>query len=197
MNRIIAILLLVLLLYNAFGYHLLFAYKREQARALSWQNLPESAYHIIKLNLAIYTSLEDTEFEFVHKEWTIGENTYHVIKKRIQRDSLLLYYLPNYEQTELRKQWNDIIESQIWNDNTADNTPLKQLLKCFLKEYTPNEVAALLLQAPSILLRKAITPTSTKAFKPSNFSALFSPPPETSTRFVSYYATKFEATSFG
>ncbi len=180
MNKIIAISLLALLLYNAFGYHFLFAYQQEQVRNLSWQNLPESAYRVIKLNLAIYTSFEDTEFEYIHKEWIIGENAYYVIKKRVQCDSLQLYYLPNYKQTELRKRWNEIIESQIWNENTANNTPFKQLLKCFLKEYTPNEIAALLLQSPSILLKKAISPTSNKDLKSSNFLAILSPPPETS-----------------
>ena len=178
MKRIAAISLLALLLYNAFGYYILFAYEREQARIVSVQDLPESAFQVLKFNLAIYTSVENTDFEYVNNELTVEGKTYHIVKKRIQNDSLCMYYVRNFRQDELRQSLNQIVETQGISSHSNSTTPTKQLLKSFLKDYISNDIYVLVVCSPLKVSEsnKITIGASTELMSP--YLSLHSPPPE-------------------
>ena len=178
MKRIAAISLLALLLYNAFGYYLLFAYEREQERVSFLQDMPESAFQVLKFNVAVYTSVANTNFEYVNEDLTIENKTYRIVKKIIQNDTLNLYYLHNLRQDELRQNLSDIVESQILNNTPTKSTPIKQLLKSFLKDYISNDIYVLvgccpktisLVKNPIVALDKVLL---------SAYLSSPSPPPE-------------------
>lgn len=143
MQRLTAILLLALLLYNAFGYHLLFAYHSEQERVSFLKNMPEDAFQVLKINLAIYTSIPDTKIEYVNEDMTVENKTYHIVKKFIKNDTLNVFYLHNHKQDELRKDLMSIIQSQTSDQSSDHDSPAKKMIKSFLKDYIPNDIDVL------------------------------------------------------
>ncbi len=178
MKRLSAILLLALLLYNAFGYYALFAYEHKQAALRNVLNLPDSAFEVVKIKAAIYASVENTDYEYVNEDLTIEDKTYHIVKKRIQNDTLFVYYLRNFKQEELRKNLNEILESQLVNDNTEEgNDPIKQLLKTFLKDYIPNNIFALKLKKTPSNTEGVVLNASIPFFKTGNYLSIHAPPP--------------------
>jgi hypothetical protein len=178
MKRFGAILLLALVLYNAFGYYLLFAYQQEQARVIALQDMPESAFQVIKFNLAIYTSVPDTDFEYVNEPLSHEGKNFNIVKKRIKNDTLYTYYLRNIRQDELRQNLNDIVENQIVSKQSSDHTPLKQLLKTFLKDYLPTGTFLLNFEPNKLITEGVVLTATSKHFKDSDYISLHSPPPE-------------------
>ena len=140
MKRLVAISLLGLLLFNAFGYYVLFAYEQAEARRLQLAELPDSAFDIIKLPASTYVHLEDTPFEYVNGEFQVGGKTYQTVKQRIVNDVLEIYCLRNVRADQITAKFNDFVQDQmVWKSNTSHNdSPTKQLLKSFLKDYIPN-----------------------------------------------------------
>jgi hypothetical protein len=177
-KRIAAISLLALLLYNAFGYYLLFAYEREQERVSFIHDMPESAFQILKFNVAVYTSVPDKALEYVNEDLTVENKTYRIVKKKIENDTLSLYYLHNFKQDELRQNLNDIVESQTFSKSNSKETPVKQLLKSFLKDYISNDIYVLVDCCPEIASEyvKSVAPP-TKVLL-STYLSSPSPPPK-------------------
>ena len=182
MKRIVSITLLALLLYNAFGYYMLFAYASEQARIVSLQNLPESAFQVIKFNLALYTSVENSDFEYVNQELSVGGKNYNIVKKRVINDTLYTYYLRNFKQDELRQNFNDIVETQTLNAKSDNNKPIKLLLKSFLKDYIPNDISILVVRYTEKLSESNEINVEPKTALMSPYLQLHSPPPEYFTK---------------
>jgi hypothetical protein len=179
-KKIASILLLALLLYNAFGYYLLFAYERGQVNGVAVHNLPESAFNVLKLNVALYTSKENTDFEYINDELEVQGKNYHIVKQRIHNDSLEMYYLRDFRKDELRQNLNEIVESQTFNNNSSSKeTPIKQLLKSFLKEYVSNDIYILVDCCPKTKVSESVKiPAAPAEALRSVYLSLTSPPPE-------------------
>jgi len=179
MKRLVAILLLGLMLFNSFGYYLLFAYERQQARDMAIANTPEALFDVIKIKVALYTSVSDTDFEFVDEEMTVENKTYQIVKKRIKNDTAELYYFRDFHQEALRKTLNDIVVSQTQDDQTGSNQPIKHLLKSFLKDYIHDEDFAFELNSTEYTTFEPLVLNATAhIFKASAFLSLHAPPPE-------------------
>lgn len=177
MKQLAAILFLALLLYNAFGYYIVFAYEREQARIVSLQDLPESAFEVLKFNLAIYTSVENTDFQYVNDEVTANGKTYQIIKKRIQNDSLEVYYLHNFRQDKLHQNLNDIVDAQSICKQSKKNRPFKRFLSNFLKDYLPYNSNISIEGIATSRKRSLVRPRSSDNLLPI-YLEHYSPPPE-------------------
>ncbi|MDX2067798.1 MAG: hypothetical protein SFV55_05190 [Haliscomenobacter sp.] len=139
MKRLSAIFLLGLVLYNAFGYHLLLAYEKHQARQTAILHTPESYFKVIKIKVALYTSISDTDFEYVDEELRLENQVYHIVKKRIKNDTAELYYFRNFHQESLTKKSFQFLNNLSSASFPNSNNPLKNLLKAFLKDYVPIE----------------------------------------------------------
>jgi hypothetical protein len=181
-KKIASILLLALLLYNAFGYYLLFAYQKGQQQDMSVYILPESAFDVLKFNVAIYTSKENTDFEYLNDALEVQGKNYQIVKKRIHNDSLEMYYLRDYRKDALRQNLNDIVESQTFNNlnnSSSKETPIKQLLKSFLKEYVSNDIYILVDCCPKTKVSESVKiPAAPAEALRSAYLSLISPPPE-------------------
>jgi hypothetical protein len=178
MKQMAIILLAALLFYNAFGYYLLFAYERNEARVALLQEMPDSAFQIIKVKAALYTSVANTPFEFINEDLTVGNKTYRIVKRQIQNDTLSLYYLRHFREEALRQCLNDIVESQTFGNPVTPDTPVKQMLQSFLKDYIPNNTYIFVVRRLSPLpkrLKIRIAPAD--ALQNIDLSD-FSPPPE-------------------
>jgi hypothetical protein len=178
-KQILSISLLALLLYNAFGYYLLFGYERQKARIDYMQELPESAFQKMSYKLVDYTTIHNTEFEYVDNELIIEGKTFHIIKKRILNDTLHLYYLPNTRQDALRESFSDLVETQtVTKQSDNKGSPLKQLLKNFLKDYIPNDIFVLVVRYPNQMLEAKVLGKATHSVPMSPYLSINAPPPE-------------------
>lgn len=170
--------MLALVLYNAFGYYVLFAYEREQARVMTLQDLPESAFQVLKFNLAIYTSVQNTEFEYVNDELVVEGKTYNIVKKRVYNDSLQLFYLRNFRQDQLRENLNEIVSNQTLGNHSTEHMPVKQLLKSFIKDYIPTGTFLLSFEPNNLTTEGVVLTATFKRYKDSDYFSLNAPPPE-------------------
>lgn len=138
MKRIASLFLVVTLFYNVMGYYLMFAYQEEQAWVSSMEKRHDSEFQIIKLNATLYSFIEDTDFEYVNEDVVINNKSYHIFKKRIQNNILSLYYLRNSHQDAISRDLKDIVDNQLFNGSSSKESPVKKLLKSFLKDYVSN-----------------------------------------------------------
>ena len=138
MKRIAFLFLLVSLFYNVLGYYLMFAYHDEQAWVSTVEKTPDSEFEVIELNATLYSFIEDTDFEYVNENVVIDNKSYHIFKKRIQNNILSLYYLRNSYGDVIGKDLKDIVNNQLFDSTTSNNSPIKKLLKTFLQDYIPN-----------------------------------------------------------
>ncbi|MFV8268898.1 hypothetical protein ACNQGP_03050 [Flavobacterium sp. GT2N3] len=138
MKRIASLFLLVTLFYNVMGYYLMFAYQEEQAWVSSMEKRQDSEFQIIQLNATLYSFIEDTDFEYVNEDVVINNKSYHIFKKRIQNNILSLYYLRNSHQDAISQDLKDIVDNQLFNGSSSKESPVKKLLKSFLKDYVAN-----------------------------------------------------------
>jgi hypothetical protein len=180
LKRLAAISFLFLLLFNAFGYYLLFGYEQGQARqqaVTAIQDLPESSFMVVKMLVSPYAHVENRDFEYVTGEFLKDGKAYNFVKKRIVNDSLELYCLNNVRQDQLTVQFNDYVKENILTGKTSQNLPTKQMLKSFLKEYISNDII-LVVCSPTEMTPKfskiKVAPSSTLL---SAYLSLHSPPP--------------------
>lgn len=175
MKRIASLFLLVTLFYNVLGYYLMFAQQEEQAWVASMEKKEASSFKVLRLNATLYTFIDDTDFEYVNENVTLNNKTYHVFKKRIQNNILSLYYLPNTHQDEVGKNLNDIVDNQLFNNGSSKESPVKKLLKSFLKDYVAHEAAdvCFTIQKP---IESSVYTTIKEAVQPGYYSLSYSPP---------------------
>ena len=180
LKRLAAISFLLLLLFNAFGYYLLFGYEQAQAQHNSvqaFQKIPESAFLVVKMLVSPYAHVEDRDFEYVQGEFKRDGKTYNFVKKRIVNDSLELYCLNNQRQDQLTARFNDYVKENFLNGRNTSNLPTKQMLKSFLKDYLPNDIYILVDCSPiEVSECSKITIAPSSALMPPYLS-LHSPPP--------------------
>ena len=140
MRRLPAILFLLILVFNLYGYRVVLAYIERSGDVAMEQKLDNNDYNneeliSIKtvLNLPYYSS--SPEFERTYGSVNIDGVVYEYVKKRVYNDTLELLCLPNKTKTKLHDIKNDITKS------TADadaSLPLKKgstTLKISLPDY--------------------------------------------------------------
>ena len=177
LKRFAPILLLALLLYNAFGYYLLFLYGIEKAR-IDARFVSEHDLQVARFKIALYVSVEDTDFEYPDKEFSIEGKSYHIVKQRVKNDSLEIYFLRNRQQERLTADVNNIVRSQQPLQGSPAS-PVRDYLKSFLKDYLPCE-HPLYAPANETCAYEAcrMAPVLPDDKRLSAFLPIFSPPPE-------------------
>lgn len=173
-----AIFLLVLLLYNAFGYYALLAYEISQTRQFQLRELPDDAFSVVKIPVALYTHVEDTDFEYLEDVISYHGKTYNMVKKRVKNDTLHIYTLRNYRHEQAVSQLNSYVKDHISIEKSTKSTPTKKLIQAFLKDYIQENVY-IFCQSPNKIADKypqiVIAPSDklTSVFLPYTI-----PPPE-------------------
>lgn len=137
MKQIVYLFLFVTLFYNALGHYLMFSFQEEQEWISAMEKSKDEEFQVLELNASLYSFIEDTDFEYVNENVIIENKSYHIFKKRIQNNILSLYYLPNSYGDVIGKNLNEIVDNQLFNCSSKDS-PVKRLLKSFLKDYIPN-----------------------------------------------------------
>ena len=107
---------------------------------------------------------------------TINNKTYHIFKKRIQNNILSLYYLPNSHQDEVGKNLNSIVDNQLFNNGDSKDTPVKKLLKSFLKDYVAHEATVVCFSPKKSVQTIAPNTTTKEAILAGYYTLPYSPP---------------------
>lgn len=181
LKKVTSILLLALLLFNVVGYLALFAYEQEQARHIKLQNMPESAFKVVKILASTYVHLENTDFDYPDEQFTVAGKTYNLAKKRVFNDSLEIYLLNNVKQDELTAAFNDYIEQNLLTKSLPTHkTPFKVAFKDFLKNcvVNPSDLLDIRYQLITVAPEKEAICTQTDFFLTDITLSIVAPPPE-------------------
>jgi len=154
----------------------MFAQQEEQAWVASMEKNESAAYKVIHLNATLYSFIEDTDFEYVNENVTINNKTYHIFKKRIQNNILSLYYLPNSHQDEVGKNLNSIVDNQLFNGSSSKESPVKKLLKSFLKDYVPNTAVCITFSTEKEAVLVAFNESPTPSLHSGHLALSYTPP---------------------
>ena len=176
MKRIASLFLIVTLFYNVMGYYLMFAYQEQQAWVSSMEKRHDSEFQVIKLNATLYSFIEDTDFEDVNEDVVIDGRSYHIFKKRIQNNILNLYYLRNSHQDAISQDLKDIVDNQLFNGSSSKESPVKKLLKSFLKDYITNTTVCFTFSPEKETEVIAINKNATASLHSGHLSLSYTPP---------------------
>ena len=107
MNRLTAIFLTFLFLFNLIGYKAFFYYAQQRSdlqyeAILNEKQYDESNMITLKVDMNMPYLVENTLFERVDGEITIDGHIYKYVKRRILNGQLVLLCLPDYQKTKLQ-----------------------------------------------------------------------------------------------
>lgn len=146
MQRLTAILLLVLFLFNLAGYRILFGFLKQQSDTTFAQVLEKEEYDArdlitIKVDLNIPYVSEQSTFERVTGEIEVRGNVYKFVKRRVVGGQLVLLCIPDVVKTTLQKAEHQFADfgsdgsTTNRNSTNAKNFLLKLMLADFDKEH--------------------------------------------------------------
>jgi hypothetical protein len=106
LKRLLAILFLLLLLFNTVGYRLYFYYAQQKADKALMASLDEGTYDhkdlmVIKVPLSLPYQSDWEEFERVDGEIDIDGETYRYVQRKVVNGTLVLLCLPDHHRTKL------------------------------------------------------------------------------------------------
>jgi hypothetical protein len=176
MKRIATLFLIVTLFYNMIGYYLMFAYQEQQAWVARMEKTIHTDFRVMRLNASLYSFADDTEFEEVNEDVIINNKSYHIFKKQVKDNVLSLYYLPNTNENTVSKDLNDIVDSQLFNSGSSKESPVKKLLKSFIKDYIDNPEVCIPMQTKEVASMELFTTNGVDFTNPGHLSLPYSPP---------------------
>ena len=176
MKKIAILFLVVTLFYNMIGYYVMFAYKDQQAWVARMENTSSSDFRVIRLNASLYSFADDTELQDVNEDVIINHKSYHIFKKQIKDNILSLYYLPNTNENTISKDLNDLVNSQLFDNDNSKESPTKKLLKSFIKDYLDNPEIGIPLPTRAVVSTDLFYTNDIEFTNPGHLSLPYSPP---------------------
>ncbi len=158
------------------GYYLMFAYKEQQAWVMRMEKTTHTDFRVMRLNASLYSFAEDTDVEEVNEDVIINNKSYHIFKKQVKDNVLSLYYLPNTNENTVSKDLNDIVDSQLFNTGNSKKSPVKKLLKSFIKDYVAHEDNTVCFLPKKVIETVAFNTTTKGAIHAGYRSLSYSPP---------------------
>jgi hypothetical protein len=142
LKKLIAILLLIVLLFNIVGYKFVANYFEQKATfdlqaTLDQHKYKESDLISFKLHLNLPYISSSTEFESVEGNIDINGINYQYVKKRFYNDTLEILCVPNFTKSTIKESKNDF-EKQL-NGIAASNNSKKsssnQIVKTSISDF--------------------------------------------------------------
>jgi hypothetical protein len=176
MKRLATLFLIVTLFYNMIGYYLMFAYKEQQTWVARMEKTAPADFRVLRLNASLYSFAEDTEFEDVNEDVIINNKSYHIFKKQVKNNVLSLYYLPNTNENTVSKDLHDIVDSQLFHNGSSKDSPVKKLLKSFIKDYIDNPEVGIPMPTNAVASTDLFYANDAEFTNPGHLSLPYSPP---------------------
>lgn len=142
MKKILAILLLLLLVFNLYGYRLWFCYLQQQsqqqiAKIIDRDSYEDSELITLKVPLSLPYSTSWSDFERYDGNIEIDGQHYSYVKRKVCNDTLVLLCLPNTRQNKLtsnQKNFEKLYYNGYGQVNNKAGSPLL-LVKLLTGEY--------------------------------------------------------------
>jgi hypothetical protein len=139
LKRSVAVFFLLIFLFNVGGYHFLFWALKSNAKADLLHRLDADVYSsedvvILTLPLSLPYPIHDPGYERADGEVEFGGEFYHMVKQKVENDTIFMVCIRDVEQKRIQKTINEYI-------NFAGNLPadakkaIDHLGKLF-KDYT-------------------------------------------------------------
>jgi hypothetical protein len=139
MKKLASLFLICTLLYNVFGFYMMFADQKEQTWVTAMENTQNSDFEIIKIKINPYAYIVDSGFEYVNEDVVVKNTTFHVFKNRIQNNVLELYCLKKVQQNGISIKIKSWVDHQLFGHSSTKESPIKKILKSFIKDYLQND----------------------------------------------------------
>ncbi len=134
MKKTIAIFFLVIFLFNVGGYHLIFLALKIQAKNDLLHRLDADAYSseevvILTLPITLPYSIHSPEYERAMGEVEHHGEFYHLVKQKVENDTLFMICVKDQEQTRLQSSMEEYTSlTQALPANTKQNLSLLDYL---------------------------------------------------------------------
>ncbi|HET6994227.1 MAG TPA: hypothetical protein VFI06_04545 [Chitinophagaceae bacterium] len=142
MKKIAAILLILLLAFNWYGYRFVISAMKDTAdrkleASIDNSNYDESQLIEIRVTMNLPYQQRFTEFERHYGEIEIDGKTYTYVKRKVDGDILILKCIPNSSKQQLKAIDNDLTKANTGVDNDHSNKQHQQssFAKNFWSEY--------------------------------------------------------------
>lgn len=131
MKRLSAIVFLLVLVFNLYGYRVAVLYLEKKNEAaweqkLDKQDFKEAELLSIKTKLHLPYYTRTTDFERAYGTITVGNVVYEYVQKRVYQDTLELRCLPNATKTKLQQVKNELTKSTAGDEASV---PVKKGMK--------------------------------------------------------------------
>ena len=144
MNRLTAIFLTLLFLFNLIGYKAFFFFAQHRSdlqyeAVLNAAQYDESDMITLKVDLNMPYLAENTVFERVDGEITIDGHIYKYVKRRICNGQLVLLCLPDAQKTKLQSARQEFF-AYANSLNASGNSSAPKIQKAFPSDYEQNRL---------------------------------------------------------
>ncbi|AWG23240.1 hypothetical protein FFWV33_17755 [Flavobacterium faecale] len=176
MKKLASLFLTFTLFYNVFGFYMMFADQKEQTWVAAMENTQNSDFKIFKVKINPYAYIVDSGFEYVNEDVVVKNTTFHVFKNRIQNNVLELYCLKKVQQNGISAKIQSWVDHQLFGHSSNNDSPIKKILKSFIKDYLQNDTLCYQLNysQKALVASHAILP---KSILLSGYYTVNHPPP--------------------
>lgn len=177
MKKLIAILLVVLLLFNALGFYGLLEglrYKTtlELVRRLDKNQYTQDEIVILKVPFAIPYQLNSSDYERVDGEMEYDGEFYRLVSQKLTNDTLFMACIKDHSSNRIHKALADYVKT--FTDKPAQNKNSKGFLS-FIKDFLPTIIE---ISSASEGWNFAFLAAPAKDHFPNRSLLVFTPPPQ-------------------
>lgn len=176
-QRGFALAVLLLFLYNAAGYTVVFTALRhavqKEVKAMLKRGVPESDLHVLVIPQSVERDPQSS-FRRIHDgEFRYRGRMYDIVRKDIRGDTTVYYCINDIEEEQLFARLDDHVRSHLPNSAAAGNTSARSALKLVVRQAIP-PVAVV-----SILPSSSVPPPAEPCAYPTTVDTdIPTPPPE-------------------
>lgn len=176
-KKLIAILLVVLLLFNALGFYGLLEglrYKTtlELVRRLDKNQYTQDEIVILKVPFAIPYQLNSSDYERVDGEMEYDGEFYRLVSQKLTNDTLFMACIKDHSSNRIHKALADYVKT--FTDKPAQNKNSKGFLS-FIKDFLPTIIE---ISSASEGWNFAFLAAPAKDHFPNRSLLVFTPPPQ-------------------
>ena len=139
LKKTIAIFFLVMFLFNVAGYHVVFWALRSQAKNDLLHRLDADAYSseevvVLTVPVSLPYPVHDAEYERANGEVEYNGEYYHLVKQKVENDTLFMVCVKDHQQKRLDRTMNEY--TNLTNNLPASSKHTLDLMGKLFKDFT-------------------------------------------------------------
>ena len=178
MKRLIAIVLVVLVLFNALGFYGLLVGLQYKAGLDMVSRLDNDQYQeeetvTLKVPMAIPYHVDDASYERVNGEIEHSGEFYRLVKQKIENDTLYIVCIKDNDSKAIKRALSDYVKT--FTDKPANTKQSSKFMAGFIKDFLPSILE--LSSAASGWNYTVLSIDNNRSFSSISL-AVYSPPPQ-------------------